>query len=73
MRYSTSAINKLKPMRLTILPILLLMVVGCSSQANHSKIWPVNLNVIELSDGGICLDADSARRLAEFKADLEAI
>jgi hypothetical protein len=26
-----------------------------------------------LSDGGICLDADSARRLAEFKADLEAI
>jgi len=28
--------------------------------------------VIELSDGGICLDAESARNLAKFKAEYEA-
>ncbi|WP_274882432.1 hypothetical protein [Vibrio harveyi] len=60
---------------LTLLTLLLTvaMVNGCSSLANHSKTWPVDLNVIELSNGGICMDADSARRLAEFKADLEAL
>ena len=61
---------KIKKMLLMVL--LSSSVIGCSSQTSHSKTWPQNLNVIELSDGGICLDAESTRRLAEFKADLEA-
>lgn len=35
--------------------------------------WPQNLSVIELSDGGVCFDAESAKRLRDFKADLEAL
>lgn len=62
-----------KGVRLAILLALLLMVVGCSSLKSRSVIWPNNLNVIELSDGGVCLDADSARRLAELRAELEAL
>ena len=58
-----------------MLPIVLLssLATGCSGQINHSMTWPQNLNVIELSDGGICLDSESARRLSEFKADFEAM
>jgi hypothetical protein len=52
---------------------LLTMMMGCSSLTKPSPTWPTNLKVISLSDGGICLDAESARRLAEFRADLEAI
>ncbi len=65
-----------KLMRAMTLLILLLIVVtaqGCSNQAQHSTSWPKNLNVIQLNDGGVCLDGDSARRLAEFRADLEAL
>ncbi|AYO17087.1 hypothetical protein D0812_22115 [Vibrio owensii] len=57
-----------------LIPLLTVaMASGCSSLTNHSKTWPVDLNVIELSDGGICMDEPSAKRLAEFKAELEAI
>ncbi len=57
----------------TIALMLSLMVAGCTAVSSPSKTWPTNLNVIALSDGGICMDADSARRLAEFRADLEAL
>ncbi|MCU8203899.1 hypothetical protein M2H09_01195 [Vibrio vulnificus] len=60
-------------MLVMILVSTLLMVVGCSTVRNPSPTWPTNLNVIELKDGGICLDKASAEKLAEFKADLEAI
>ena len=63
---------------LKILLVLLLMTLmglmaGCSSQTNRSVTWPVKLNVIELIDGGVCLDAESAKRLAELRADIEAL
>ncbi len=60
-------------MRLPLLVSTLLTVVGCSTVRNPSPTWPTNLNVIELKEGGICLDKASAEKLAEFKADLEAI
>lgn len=56
-----------------IVGILSLTVAACSTLSNPSPTWPTNLNVIVLSDGGICLDATSARRLAELRADLEAL
>ena len=62
---------KSKKLRITLLMSLTVMA-GCSSQMNHSPVFPQNLNVIELSDGGICLDAESARNLAKFKAEYEA-
>lgn len=49
------------------------MVGGCSTATKPLPTWPTHLNVIELSDGGICLDNASAQKLAEFKADLEAL
>ncbi|MGR5294753.1 hypothetical protein ACPV5U_08605 [Vibrio mediterranei] len=49
-----------------------LMVAGCSTATRPLPTYPTNLNVIELSDGGVCFDADSATRLKEFRADLEA-
>ena len=64
--------STVKIKRMLLIVLLSSSAIGCSSQINHSKTWPQSLNVIELSDGGICLDAESARRLAEFKADLEA-
>ncbi|EOW9224954.1 hypothetical protein VCSRO184_0231 [Vibrio cholerae] len=51
----------------------LLMVAACSTARRPSPTWPTNLNVIELKDGGICLDKASAEKLAAFKADLEAL
>lgn len=63
----------IKSVRQIILLPLLLTVAGCSSLTSHSPTWPTGLTVIELSDGGVCLDAESARRLAEFRADLEAL
>lgn len=66
-------IEKRNAMRLTMLLILSPMAVACASQSNHSPTWPTNLNVIHLSDGGVCLDGDSAIRLAELKAELEAM
>ena len=67
---STALIKSVR--RVTLLP-LLLMVAGCSSLTSHSPTWPTGLTVIELSDGGVCMDAESARRLAEFRAELEAL
>ena len=66
-------IEKRNATRLMTLLILSPMMVACSSLSNHSPTWPANLNAIQLSDGGICLDKDSAVRLAELKADLESI
>ncbi len=66
-------IEKRNAMRLVMLLTLSPIVVACGSLSNHSPTWPANLNVIQLSDGGICLDNDSAVRLAELKADLESI
>ena len=56
-----------------LLSLSLTMMTGCSSRASHSKTWPTNLNVISLSDGGICMDKESAKRLAEFKSYLEQL
>ena len=65
--------SEVKLKKLRIIPLMSLTVmVGCSSQTSHSPVFPQNLNVIELSDGGICLDAESARNLAKFKAEYEA-
>jgi hypothetical protein len=62
-----------KGMQMMLLALSLIMIAGCSSQINHSLTWPSNLNVIQLSDGGACLDAQSAIRLAELRADIEAM
>ncbi|MCC2521065.1 hypothetical protein [Vibrio coralliilyticus] len=51
----------------------LILMMGCSSLTRPLPNWPQNLNVIELSDGGVCLDKGSAIRLAELKAQLEAM
>lgn len=61
-----------RKMHLLILLLLSVMVVGCSNQRQASLTWPQNLNVIELSDGGVCFDEESAKRLVELKAMLEA-
>lgn len=73
MRYLTRQIVPTKSVQRLTLLALSLMVAGCANQTNHSASWPTNLNVIELSDGGICLDADGAKQLAELKAELEAL
>ncbi|WP_185839939.1 hypothetical protein [Vibrio cholerae] len=52
---------------------ILLMVVSCSAVRKHSPMWPTNLTVIELADGGLCLDRASAEKLAAFKAELESL
>ena len=65
--------STVKIKRMLLIALLSSSAIGCSSQINHSMTWPQNLNAIELSDGGVCFDAESARRLAEFKADLEAM
>lgn len=59
--------------QLALLVSTLLTVAACSTVRNPSPTWPTNLNVIELKDGGICLDRASAEKLAAFKADLEAL
>jgi hypothetical protein len=41
--------------------------------SKNSPTWPTNLNVTKMSDGGVCLDEESAVRLAEFRADIEAM
>ena len=59
---------------LRMIPLtLLLMAAGCTSLTSRTPTWPTNLNVTELSDGSVCFTKDSAVRLAEFKADLEAL
>jgi hypothetical protein len=48
-------------------------MAGCASPTRPSVTWPTKLNVIKLADGGVCLDAESAIRLAELRADIEAL
>lgn len=60
-----------KSLMITLL-MPLLMVAGCSSPTKPSPTFPTNMNVIQLADGGVCLDAESAKRLADFRAELEA-
>ena len=62
------AINrKRKMMQLIMLLMLSLTVAGVRSLISHTPTWPANLEVIKLSDGGICLSPESAVRLAEFR------
>lgn len=68
MRITVDVKKKLQISLLSLLP----MVVACSTAIKPSPTYPANLTVIELSDGGVCLDATSALRLADFKAELEA-
>lgn len=60
-------------MRMILLLLSLILMTACTSLTRPLPSWPQNLTVIELSDGGVCLDKGSAIRLAEFKAQLEAI
>ncbi len=62
--------NKRQPI---LLVSILLMVVSCSAVRKPSPMWPTNLTVIELADGGLCLDRASAEKLAAFKAELESL
>lgn len=73
MRLLTQLTEAKKLMRLTILLMLLQTVAACASLISHTPTWPANLEVIKLSDGGICLSPESAVRLAEFKAELESL
>lgn len=57
-------------MRLMILLSLFLMVEGCTLVSRPLPTYPQNLNVIKLSDGGVCLDAASAIRLVELQNQL---
>lgn len=66
-------IAKRNVMQLTMLLTLSLTVSGCSILSKPTPTWPTNLDVISLSDGGICLSPESAVRLAEFKAEFEAM
>ncbi|WP_162809593.1 hypothetical protein [Vibrio cholerae] len=63
-------VNKRQPI---LLVSILLMVVSCSTVRKPSPMWPTNLTVIELADGGLCLDRASAEKLAAFKAELESL
>lgn len=60
-------------MQKIILLTLLLTMAGCTSLIKPSLTFPENLNVIQLSDGGVCLDYESAKALAVFKAQYEAL
>ena len=73
MRYLTLLIGIKRKLRLMIHLTLLLTVVGCSSLTSHTVTWPNNLEVIKLSDGGVCLSPESAVRLAELKTDIESL
>ena len=65
--------ERIKKMRLIILLIPFLTVGGCSLASQPMPTYPVNLNVMKLDGGGICLDKESADKLAAFIADLEAL
>lgn len=73
MQFLTRLIAAKRSLLLMTLLALSLMVAGCVSPAKTIPPWPTNLDVIEMSDGGVCLDRNSAVRLAEYKADLEAL
>lgn len=62
-----------RKMRPIILVSFCLVVASCTSLIQPTPTFPEKLNVTILSDGGLCMDAESAKRLAEFKADLEAL
>ncbi|GLS83232.1 hypothetical protein GCM10007894_12090 [Paraferrimonas haliotis] len=51
----------------------LLVMASCANHQQPSPSWPHSLNVIRLADGGVCMDAESARKLATLKAELEKI
>lgn len=55
-----------------LLALLLVTLTGCASQTQVTPTWPA-LDVIELSDGGVCLSPDSAMKLAEYRALLESL
>ncbi|MGI0120247.1 hypothetical protein [Zooshikella sp. RANM57] len=59
-------------MKKILLLQLLIMMTGCSLHLQHIPSWP-KLDVIQLSDGGVCLSPDSARKLARYRAELESL
>lgn len=62
-----------KPLRMPmILLATFLTVAGCASQSSPPPSWPPKLNVTLMSDGGVCFDEESAKRLSDFKTQLEA-
>lgn len=66
------SINLIKRrLRMMLLGLSLMAVMSCSVMS-PSPTWPTKLKTIQLSDGGICLSPESALRLAEFRAELEA-
>lgn len=72
MQYLMQSTLNVKKMRLMILLIILPTAVMSCTATNPLPTYPANLNVIKLNDGGVCFDKESAIRLSEFKADLEA-
>jgi len=48
-------------------------VVSCSILTKQSVTYPQNLQVIITKDEWVCLSPESAKKLAEFKADLEKL
>lgn len=55
------------------LTLSLTMIAGCSTLTSKSATYPANLEVVITNDDWVCLSPESARRLSEFRADLEAI
>ena len=72
MRYLIQSTEGASVMRLITLLAISLTVVGCGGLKRQSVAYPNNLDVIVTKDDWVCLSPDSARRLSEFKADLEA-
>lgn len=64
-------LSTVKIKRMLAITLLSLLATGCSILKSHSPTFPSDLNLISLSDGGVCMDSESVRRLAEFKAELE--
>ena len=73
MRYLMQLTESESVMRLITLLAISPLVAGCVGQTRQSVTYPNNLEVIVTKDDWVCLSPDSARRLSEFKADLEAM
>lgn len=71
MQYLMQLIARTNETQLMILLTLLLMVAGCSTARKPSPMYPTNLEVIVTKDNWVCLSPESAKRLAELKAEME--
>ena len=63
-------VNVKKIMQTTLLILSVTAVMSCTA-TKHLPNYPSNLNMISLSDGGVCFDVQSTKKLAEFRAELE--